>query len=204
METKLQELTTKIYKEGIEKAEQDANKILDDANNQSSKIIENAKKDAKNIIDNAKKESEQLKNKTLSELKMASNQALITLKQSVVDLLSANTLSDAVKSAGKDPDFIKDIIKELISKWNKEDKNLDLELILPEKMKKELIDFFKNQAKDILNKGVELKFDQRMDNGFKIGPKDNSFVLSFTDKDLEQFFQSFLKIKTKDILFIKG
>jgi len=62
----------------------------------------------------------------------------------------------------------------------------------------------KNKANDILNKVIELKFDTRMDNGFKIGPKDKSFILSFTEKDFTQFLQSFLKVKTKEILFPKG
>jgi V/A-type H+/Na+-transporting ATPase subunit E len=55
--------------------------------------------------------------------------------------------------------------------------------------------------KNILESGVELKFQSRMDGGFKIGPKDNSFVLSFSDRDFNQFFQSFLRPRAKEILF---
>jgi len=204
MESKLQELTNKIYQEGVVKAETEAKNILDKANDDAKKIVDNAKKEAESIISNAKNDAEQLKNKTVSELKLSGNQAVTLLKQNIIDLLSASALSKEIKESAKNADFIKELIKEIVLKWSPDSRNADLSVILPEKMKSELESYFMTKAKDILNKGVELKFDSRMSNGFKIGPKDNSFVLSFSDKDFEQFFQSFLKVKTKEILFPKG
>ncbi|MBN2544524.1 MAG: V-type ATP synthase subunit E [Spirochaetes bacterium] len=201
MESKLQELTKKIYKEGVLKGEEEAKNILDSAKNEAENIINKAKKDAENIIIKAKSESEQLKSKILSELKMSSGQAISLLKQNITDLLVNNTLSDDVKKISSDVDFIKEIISQIISKWSPDNKNIDLELILPDKMKNELVSYFKNKAKDVLNKGIELKFDSRMENGFKIGPKDKSFILSFTEKDFDQFLKSFLKEKSREILF---
>jgi len=204
MESKLQELTEKIYKEGVLKAEEEAKGILENAKGEAEDIINKAKKDAEEITNKAKSESEQLKNKTLSELKMSGNQAISLLKQNIIDLLVNNTLADDTKKITGDVNFIKEIINQIVSKWSPENKNIDLELILPDKMKNELVGYFKNKVKDVLNKGIELKFDARMDNGFKIGPKDKSFILSFTEKDFTQFLQSFLKAKTKEILFSKG
>ncbi|MCK4796493.1 MAG: V-type ATP synthase subunit E [Spirochaetes bacterium] len=201
MESKLQELTKKIYKEGVEKANNEAKTILENANNESEKIINNAKKEADSIISNAKKESEQLNNKIISEMRLASNQAVSLLKQEVTGLLSYSALSTKIEKSMQDVDFIKEIIKEIVSKWNAASKSLDLDLVLPKKSKEKLTEYFKQEAKDILNKGIDLKFEERMDGGFKIGPKDNSFILSFTEKDFKQFFQSFLKPKTKVILF---
>ena len=57
MESKLQELTKKIYKEGVEKAGLEANDILEAAKKDAAKIITDAKKEAENIISNAKKVS---------------------------------------------------------------------------------------------------------------------------------------------------
>jgi len=132
---------------------------------------------------------------------MSSNQAKESLKQEIINILSNSTVSEGTKKATNDVEFIKVLIKEIIGKWDNSGKNLDIALLLPEKLKKDFEDFIKNKSGDILSKGVEVKFEGRMDNGFKIGPKDNSFILSFTDKDFLQFFQSFLKPKTKEILF---
>lgn len=201
MNTKLQELTKKIYTEGVEKANSEAELIIDKANKEANTIIENARKQAVEILDNARKESEQLNNKVLSELKMSGNQAISLLKQEVTNLLSSSALSTEIKKSTGDVDFIKNLIKEIVTKWDPASKGLDLNIILPEKLQKDLTDYFKSQASGILNAGIELKFEDRMPDGFKIGPKDNSFVLSFTEDDFKSFFQSFLKPKTKEILF---
>jgi V/A-type H+/Na+-transporting ATPase subunit E len=201
MESKLQELTKKIYNEGVEKANKEAGSILENAANESNKIISEAKKEAKSIIENAEKESEQLKNKVLSEIRMSSNQSISLLKQNIINLLSSSVLKGKIEKTTDDLSFIKELINEIVSKWNSGSKSIDLELILPEKSKNKLIEYFKKEAKDILSKGVELKFEDRMKKGFKIGPKGESFVLSFTDDDFDLFFQSFLKPKTKAILF---
>ena len=201
MESKLQQLTKKLYKEGVEKANKEAVTILEKADEDSKNIISEANKKADIIIENAKKENEQLKNKVLSEIRMSSNQAISLLKQEIINILSSSALKGKIEKSTEDLTFIKEIIKEIVSKWNPDSKGLSLELILPEKSKNKLIDYFKKEAKNILSKGVELKFEERIKNGFKIGPKGDSFVLSFTDEDFDQFFQSFLKPKTKTILF---
>lgn len=201
MEAKLQELTKKIYKEGVEKAKVEADDILKSANEKSEQIITDAQKEAENIIDKAKRETSQLKDKVLSELELAGNQSITSLKQKITNLLSTNSLNEDIKKVTSDNNFIKDIIKEIVNKWTSDSKKMDINLILPEKNKDELIKFYKGKSKEILDKGVELKFENRMDGGFKIGPKDGSFILSFTDKDFENFFASFLKPKTKEILF---
>jgi V/A-type H+/Na+-transporting ATPase subunit E len=203
MESKLQELTKKLYKEGVEKANKEAGSILEKADSESQHIVSEAKKKAETIIENAKKESEQLKNKVLSEIRMSSNQAISLLKQNITNLLSSSALKGKIEKATDDLAFIKELIKLIISKWDSGSKDLNLELILPEKTKNKLIDYFKKEGKSILSKGIELKFEERMKNGFKIGPKGESFVLSFTDEDFDLFFQSFLKPKTKTILFPK-
>ena len=204
MESKLAELTNKIYSEGIERGNKEAADIVEKAKREAEEILQRAKNEALDVVNTAKKESEQLKNKVNQELKMASNQSVVTLKQEIANIISNKVLNEGIKSGMSDTDFIKKLITEVIAKWSSESKSLDLELVLSEKNKKELSDFFKSKAAEALSKGIEINFDSRMDNGFKIGPKDKSFILSFTDKDFIQFFQSFLKPKTKEILFTEN
>lgn len=201
MESKLQELTQKIYHEGIDKAKSEAAAIITDARKQAEQIVEAAKKEADSITSGAKKDADQLSARIKSELKMASEQAVSTLKQNITDLLSKNSFAKSIADVSKTKEFIVSVVKEIASKWDPSGKSADLTVILPEKMKSELENYFKAEAKEILSKGLTLKFDGRMTGGFKVTPKDSSFVLSFTDDDLNQFFQSFLKTKTKEILY---
>ena len=50
MDTKIQELTDKIYKEGVEKGNEEAGRIIADANAQKQAIVSEAEAEAKHIV----------------------------------------------------------------------------------------------------------------------------------------------------------
>jgi V/A-type H+-transporting ATPase subunit E len=200
MNTKIQDITTKIYEEGVQKAEQEARSIIDEAQKKADEILANASKESEQIKADATKEADQLKARVESELKMGSEQSITLLKQTITELVTGS-LTPSIAAASSDTAFIKSIIKELISKWDTAGDSLDLAVVLPQKMQKELEEQFKKEAAAALKKGMTISFDTRIKGGFSIGPKDNSFVISFTDDDFEQYFKSFLKPKTKSILF---
>lgn len=199
MESKLQELTQKIYQDGIEKANGEAKALLDNAKKEAEQILADAKKEAEALKANAKKEAELLEQKTNAEIKVAGEQAMSLLKQEITTILAKNTISENVGEVVNSKELIADIVKIVAAKMGSED--MDLNIILPEKSKKDFEAFFKKEIASFLNKGMELKFEERMAGGFKITPKDGSYVLSFTEDDFVSFFQSFLRPKAKKILF---
>lgn len=199
MESKLQELTQKIYQDGIEKANSEAKSLLDNAKKEAEQILADAKKEAEALKANAKKETELLAQKTNAEIKVAGEQAMSLLKQEMVAILAKNTISENVSEVVNSKELISDVVKIVAAKMGSEE--MDLNVILPEKSQKEFETFFKKEMASLLNKGMELKFEDRMSGGFKISPKDGSYVLSFTEDDFVNFFQSFLRPKAKKILF---
>lgn len=199
MKSKLQELTQKIYQDGIEKAKSEEKALVDNAKKEAAQILADAKKEAEALIANAKKENELLQQKTNAEIKVAGEQAMSLLKQEMVAILAKNTISADVCEVVKSKELIADVVKIVAAKMGSEEMNLNL--ILPEKSQKEFEAFFKKEMASFLNKGMELKFENRMSGGFKIAPKDGSYVLSFTEDDFVNFFQSFLRPKAKKILF---
>jgi V/A-type H+/Na+-transporting ATPase subunit E len=201
MEGKLQELTQRLYHEGVEKANAEGKALIEKAKRESDSHLAKTKAEAEALILRAQKESEQIKAKALSEVKMAAEQAVTTLKNEVANLLSSGALTKAVSSSLNDVLFIQSLIKDIVAKWDGASAGNGLLLILPETKRKELDEIFKAKSSDMLKNGLEIKFEGRMEGGFKLEPKDGSFVLSFTEKDFNQFFQSFLKVRAKEILF---
>ena len=61
MENKLQELTQKLYNEGVEKANTEAEKIIADAKSEADKLKQVAEKDAQKIIADAEQKSVEIK-----------------------------------------------------------------------------------------------------------------------------------------------
>ncbi len=201
MESKLQELTSKIYQEGVERAKSEGKDIVDRAREEAAQLLASAKADAERIIASARTEGDQLRARVNSEVKMAGGQAVAALKQEITNLVSHAAFADGAKGAFEDTKFVQDLIKDIITQWNTNKVSGDLSLILPEKSKAEMQKFFGAKSQDLLTKGLAITFDGRFDNGFRIGPQDNSFVLSFTDKDFIGLFQGYLKTRTREILF---
>ena len=201
MQSKLQELTEKIFQEGVEKGNAEAEQILKSANSEAKEIIEKAKKDADNILKDAQKKAGELKNNTESEIRLSGKQSLNALKQQIVDTVNNEITSAAIKDAFSDKNFIRKIIETLLSSWAGSGQSMDLTLLLSEKDEKNLSAFFKKEAKKYLDKGVTVNFDSTLKNGFQLGPKDGSYKVSFTEEDFINFFKHYLRPKLVEILF---
>ena len=80
----------------------------------------------------------------------------------------------------------------------------DSSIIIEEDDYYKLRKYFKSKARRLLKSGLELTFDEKLKSGFKIGPKDGSYKRSFTDKDFENFFMSYLRPRTIELLYGKG
>jgi V/A-type H+-transporting ATPase subunit E len=74
-------------------------------------------------------------------------------------------------------------------------------VILSESDRGQLESYFKNNLATELNKGLEVAFSSNIKSGFKIGPSDNSYLISFTDDDFTNFLKSYLRPKTSQLLF---
>ncbi|MBE9468852.1 MAG: V-type ATP synthase subunit E [Bacteroidetes bacterium] len=202
MQNKLDELTKKIYSEGVSKANDDAKGIISKATKKAEEIINNSKKEAAKIIENANKKSDEIKLNIESEMKLSVNQTISSVKQQITNLITLKAVEETLNKDLKDKDFIKKIILKIVENWNPSgSERLDLNLFLPENEKNNLGKYFQSKETEILNANINITFDNNIESGFKIGPKDDSFVLSFTDEDFENFFQSYLRPRTTKLLF---
>lgn len=200
MHTKLQELTDKIYNEGIQKANDEAEAILAKAKKEAEEIVANGNAEAEKTIKNAEKKAEELNRNMQSEMKLASSQALSALKQQMSGLITLNVVEPSMKEVFSDVKYLQSVIQTVVSGWVKTG-DFDLNVILPAKDQKELENFFKNSLATEMNKGVEVTFDKSLVSGFKVAPKDGSYIISFTEEDFNNFFKAYLRPKTVELLF---
>lgn len=201
MENKLQELTSKIYEEGIAKAQEEANKIISEAKKEADELRNKVKKEAAQILEKADKEAKELRKNIESEVKLSARQALATIKQQITELVSTKITNEPVKEAFKDKEFVKKIIETTIKNWNPGKDAYDLQLLLPKEDEKTLGAYFTQKQKELLKGTLDVRFDERMNAGFKIGPKDGGFLISFTDEDFENFFKNYLRPRTTQLLY---
>ncbi|MBI5915242.1 MAG: V-type ATP synthase subunit E [Bacteroidetes bacterium] len=203
MENKLQLLTNKIYEEGVVKAQEEASTILAEAREKADAIVTGAEQKARNILEHAQRESEELRENVQSEIRLSARQAISGLKQEIANIITFRANTVPMNDAFNDKDFLKVIIELAVKNWSENGHTSDanLSLILPEKAQENIDQYLKSELKKQLNKGIELQFSKSIGNGFRIGPDDGSYVVSFTEKDFDNLFQEYLRPKTIQLLF---
>ncbi len=203
--TKLEELTEKIYNEGIAKSKNEADQIVDNAKKEAADLIKKARKQADEILENAKAEALEYQKNTQTEVELAARQFLSTLKQQITKLVTLSQLETPIKESFSDTKFVKELILTIVENWDpQKPEEIDLAVLLPEKQKDQFSEFLENQTKNTLSREIEIRFDANIDSGFRIGPKDNSYVIRFSDKDFENYFSKYIKEETKEMLFAKS
>ena len=200
MHNKLQELTDKLYNEGLSKGKQEGEALLQEATAKADSILAEARKEADGIIAKARKEAEELKTRVNADLKMAANQSIAATKQDIEKIVVAKITDKEVKTALSSADFLKEIITAVARNFNAAEP-VDLEVVLPESLKKEMEPFVAKELSSILKSGITASFSKKIGGGFTIGPKDGSYFISFTDETFTDLISEYLRPAAKKILF---
>ena len=200
MQNKLQELTDKLYNEGLSKGKQEGEELLAKAKVQAEEMVAKAQAEAAQIVAAAQKQADEIKSKVASDIRMASNQSLSATRKDIEELVVSKMSTEAVKNALTSAEFVKELIQAVAGKFTTEGP-MDLTLILPESLQKELEPFVNNELSKILNAGVEASFSKKVSGGFRIGPKDGGYFVSFTDETFNELIAEYLRPATKKILF---
>ncbi|MFP4470705.1 MAG: V-type ATP synthase subunit E family protein [Bacteroidales bacterium] len=200
MNDKLQELTQKIYNEGLEKGRKEADEIVENAKRDADRILNEARKQAEELREKAAKEAEELKKNVQSELAISARQSVTAIKQRITDLVSDKAVKDALGKAFDDKEFIKEMIIKLVNNWGDIEKSdKDVVVFLSKEDHKKLEDALMAKAAKNIDGSLEIEFEEGIRSGFKIGPKDGSYKISFTEKDFERFFKQYLRPRTQKL-----
>lgn len=196
MNTTLQELTQKIYAEGVEKGNQEAAKIVADAQAKAEELVKQAQKEAEQIVATARKNAEEIDQNTKSELGLFARQSVNALKTEIANLVCNKVVENAVKQATAEPNFLRGVIAEVAKQWAQ---NGTVEI--QTKDAQELTNYFTAQAKELLDKGVKITEVKKMATDFAILPEDGSYKVTFGDAEFEAYFKAFLRPKLVELLF---
>ena len=197
---KLQELTQKLYDEGLAKGKQEGEAVLQKAVEEAGSIVKKAQEEAEAILAKARKEADDFKVKVEGDVKMASMQALQATRADIENLVIAKAVNEPVTKALSSEEYLKGIITAVAQKFSAEEP-ADLSLVLPESLKAGLEPFVKNELGKLLGKGVEASFSKKLAGGFKIGPKDGGYFVSLTDDTFKDLIGAYLRPATKSLLF---
>ena len=200
MQNKLQELTDKLYAEGLSKGKQEGEEIVAKANARAEEIVAQAEDRARAIVEKAEKEAAELRQKTASDVKMAAGESIAATRQAIEKLLVGKMIEAPVKAALGDSAFIREIIKAVAQGFSSQQSE-DIALVLPESLKAELEPFVEKELSAQLGRGISASFSKKIGGGFNIGPKDGGWFISFTDETFIELISAYLRPASRKILF---
>lgn len=202
MDSKISELTDKLYKEGVEKGEKQAEQILADAKAKANQLLADAKKDADKILSEAKSQAEELKRNVASEIRLSGQQALSAVKQQILDAVTAKSVDLSVVKTLDDQSVMKELITTMAGNWKSASgQDISMEILLPEGKRAELEKSFIADIQKQFKSSVTISFSKGFSSGFRIGPSDGSYKISLTDQDFGEFIKGFLRSKARTYLF---
>lgn len=201
MQDKLQELTDKIYREGVEKANEEAQKILSDARNDADRIIAEAEKKAAATIENAEKKAAEIVKNGNSELKISFRHAVNTLRQDLEKTISRKIVSGKVTESFEDAGFIAELIRTIYSNWSPQTGSAGYDVLLPADKAAAVEKKLRDMTGSALGSKIILKPAGSITSGFEIVPFEGGFKISATAGDLEAYLKEFLRPKLVEILF---
>ena len=201
MESKLKELTERLYGEGLEKGRAEAERLVADAKADAAKIIADAKAEAAAIVKDAESKAADTAKNSMTEITLAGKQALAKIKSEIAEAIIARSVSSSVKEATVDAAFVKSLLLAVAANWNNCGSKVELKAMLPAALESDFSKVFEASAKELLAAGIEVGYSDEVRNGFKVAEKDGGYYIAFTDESFEALMGEYLREKVSTLLF---
>jgi len=195
MENKVQEITDKIYREGVEKGQAEAQKIVEAAESEKVALLKKAQQDADKIIADAKKFAEELNRNTQSELQLYAGRAVEALKSEIANLVTGSIVDTSVNETVNN-EWLQKLMLTLATDWVTKEN-----VVIQTADAATLTQYFTKQAKHLLGKGVQIEQVNGKTAGFAIMPADKGFKVQFGEAEFAAFFKEFLRPQLVEMLF---
>lgn len=192
----LQELTEKIYAEGVEKGKNEAAEIVAKAEAKAAEILAAAEKEAQAKLAAVAAKAQELDKNTKAELKLYADQSISAIKTEVTNLLTNKLATDSVKAATADKAFMQKLIAELAQELAKGG-----DVVISAKNAEELKTYIAGNLKGLLEKGVKVEEVKGQKVDFAIAPANGGYKLTFGDAELIAYFKEFLRPQIVEMLF---
>lgn len=192
----LQNLLDKIKKEGVDKAENEAAGILDSAKAKSEDIVNKAGEEADRIIEKAKKDSESFEEKGRKSLEQAARDVIISARTGIEKTL--NSLIKAESARAMDDETLSEMLLKVVDAYCADSNNAEV-LVNDEDVEK-FKGFMLNKLSEDAQKGINVKPDGSVANGFRIMLKDRNIEHDLTDEAVSEALSRVLRPHIAELL----
>ena len=192
-------LVEELKKNGVEKGNQEADKIIEAAKKEAANIIAKAKSDAESTVSKANDEAESIKRMAASSAKQSGVSLLASLKKSVNDLLG-DALGAIVKNAMEDEALVEKMLVSFAQNLSPDTKATITvsDSIDAEKLAKTVF----GKVSGELSKGLSIQSAPGFP-GISVQKAGESVKYELTEALIKEMIAPFLSERTESMLFPK-
>ena len=198
MDVQLQELIDKIKKDGVASAESAAADIIAAAEKKAQAIVADAEEKAAAARKAAKAETERMEKASKDAIAQAGRNLLIQFREGVNAQVNAIVASETAKAY--DAALLKTLIPETVKAWASHMDASSAAVLLSEKDLKALESSLSGALKAEMSKGLEIKADPTLTNGFRINTNNGAAFYDFSAEAVADLFSAYLNPVTAQIL----
>lgn len=195
MDAKLDHLIEKIKRDGVEEAQQSADKLLQEAREKARKIVENAQKEADAAREKAKTAAEKFQENGETALKHAAQNTRLLVKEQLGKLFDRVLLREV--QTHLNPEFMTTTIEHIVNQWKPDGA---FEISLSEKDASELSDTLLTRLKRQIDESITIKINPNLTSGFRLNKKEDALTYDFSDESITEALKIFLNPQLKKIM----
>ena len=195
MDAKLDHLIEKIKRDGVEEAQQSADKLLQEAREKARKIVENAQKEAEAAREKAKTDAEKFQENGETALKHAAQNTRLLVKEQLGKLFDRVLLREVQTQLS--PEFLTTIIAQIVNQWKPDGA---FEISLSEKNASELNDMLLTRLKHQKDESITIKINPNLTGGFRLNKTEDALTYDFSDESITEALKIFLNPQLKKIM----
>lgn len=198
MEKQIQELTDKLYHEGVERGNAQAEQIVAEAQTEANAILLKARGEADALLAAARKQADELRKNTENELRLYAGQAVEAVKSALTDVLTDRVATEAARSVADDKAFMQQLILRLVTSWG-EKEQLTIETADADALRAVLA----KEAKALLDAGLRIEQVNGRKHSFAVQPADGAYKIVFGEDEFAELFRDFLRPALAEMLYKK-
>jgi len=188
----LQNLLDRIQKDGVEKAEAEADKILAAAEAKAESITKEAEGTSRSILEKAESEAAAFTRRAEKTIAQSARDVVLSIGEAL-----NTTLKDIVRgevALAMTGETLKEMLLKAVESYcSSESGNSRTDILLNPDQQKEIADFFMSKFGEHLRKGLEIKADDRIVAGFKVSLVDNDLQHDFSEQAMTEALCQFLR-----------
>ncbi len=191
MAEELQGLLDRIQKDGIDKADNEAAKIVDEAKAKAADVVSKAKSEANAMLAKAEEDGKMFQQRGESAISQAARDVILSVGDAITATLQG-IVAKSVNSAFNTEDF-NALVKSVVLSYCEKESASNIELIVSESQCEQVASYFMNEMSENIKEGLTIKGDRNIVSGFVVSMKEDGLYHDFTGKTLTDAIGSLLR-----------